>query len=316
MTELSAEEKRRLLRERRQAKMSQGKATERLNTILTQGSSVNTALVKSVLETTGSAPSSGVSESAPSTAPVANLNTENLANLSQISHEKQVHDDPEVPDISSLLQTGRKGSVGEEPDMEALMQKLFAGAGGNTAEGKLGADDTANFFTEMMKTMAQDPNAIPETPENASYQTKLNVYNEYQQKSWKARFLVIRIFVHTINFIYHYLNCAGFAASSNAFIRDISPAQGAGSFMTIFVSAEIAIVSSYFLILSSNGVLSQSSRNHPASKLLSLASAVFPQATAYQSLLDSALVYWGGASIIIGDLMLVVVLFGLASVLC
>lgn len=46
--ELSAEEKKRLLRERRQAKMSKGKATARLNNILSQGSSVKTSGVKSV----------------------------------------------------------------------------------------------------------------------------------------------------------------------------------------------------------------------------------------------------------------------------
>lgn len=35
---LSAEEKRRLFRERRQAKMAKGQATDRLNNILSQGS--------------------------------------------------------------------------------------------------------------------------------------------------------------------------------------------------------------------------------------------------------------------------------------
>ena len=46
---LSAEEKR-LLRERRQAKMAKGQATDRLNNILSQGSSVKTTGVKSVLD--------------------------------------------------------------------------------------------------------------------------------------------------------------------------------------------------------------------------------------------------------------------------
>lgn len=313
MSDVSAEEKRRLLRERRQAKMAQGKATERLNNILTQGSSVNSSSVKSVLETAESpshttplSQSVKDSHSSPSTHPSSHIS---LGGLDHISP----HADPEVPDISLLLQTGKLGKVAEENDMDEIMQKIFAGPG-NHGGNPDAASETSQFFAEMMKTMNQDPNAIPETSENASYQTKLAVYHEYQQKMWKARFLIIRLIVHTINFLYHFLTISGFSASSHAFARHIRP-EGAGSFMTIFVSVEIAVISSYYMILSSNGSLSVSSRNHPISKVLSLASAVFPQASAYQSLLDSALVYWGGASIIIGDLMLMVMYFGLASTL-
>ncbi|GEQ70509.1 hypothetical protein JCM33374_g4187 [Metschnikowia sp. JCM 33374] len=318
MSELSAEEKRRLLRERRQAKMSSGKATERLNNILTKGASVKTDPVKSVLETsraesTSENPSAYPRGASP-TAPLGKSNAGSSSIPSGIPHPSQTHDDPEVPDISSLLQTGKNGPAPDDQDMDAIMQKIFAGTGaGDNGSGNT-TESTPNIFAEMMKTMGQDSSGIPETPENASYQTKLAVYHEYQQKSWKARFLLIRFIVHTFNFFYHYLNFTGFFASSHAFVRDLRPADGVGSFMAVFVSAEIAIISSYFMILSSNGVLGLSSRNHPASKLLSLASAVLPQASTYQKLLDSALVYWGGASILIGDLMLVVVLFGLASV--
>lgn len=309
MSELSAEEKRRLLRERRQAKMGQGKATERLNNILSQGSSVNSTAVKSVLDN----PAAGAPKSATLEFPV-DSSANSSAHKLESPHPSLSHDDPEVPDISLLLQKGTNGAGAEEPNMDEIMQKIFAGAGvGADGEGK-NAGETPQFFAEMMKTMALDPNAIPETPENASYQTKLAAYNEYQQKSWKARFLVIRFLVHTANFLYHYLNFAGFGASSHAFVRQLSPV-GAGTFTTFFVSAEIVIVSSYFLILSSNGVLGQSSRNHPLSKLLSLASTFVPKVSAYQSVLDSALVYWGGANIIIGDIMLMVVFFGLVSIL-
>ncbi|OBA21284.1 GET complex, subunit GET2 [Metschnikowia bicuspidata var. bicuspidata NRRL YB-4993] len=294
MSELSADEKRRLLRERRQAKMAQGKATERLSNILSQGLSVNSASVQSVLEKTpGSASPDALSDS-----PNTIRSTQNSASPAfslGVSHPSLSHDDP------------------EEADMDAIMQKIFSGAGASDARPDGSVPETSQFFAEMMKTMGLDPDALPEMPENASHATQLAVYHEYQQKSVKARFLALRIIVHTANFLYHFLHFSGFAASSHAFVRDVRPQ--AGSFMSVFISAEISIISGYYLVLSSNGVLSVSSRNHPISKMLSLASAVFPQASALQQLLDSALIYWGGASIVIGDLMLMVVYIGLASIL-
>lgn len=297
MSELSADEKRRLLRERRQAKMAQGNASTRLNNILSQGASVNTSVV-SVLDAGSQSKTS-----------------EQSVSVSSSTALSEAHDDPEVPDISSLLNTSAPES-GEVQDIDAMLQKIFASAGGAGRGGPANSEEaTANFFSDMMKTLAEDPNGIPGVSENASQLTKMAAYKEYQHKQWKARVLAVRLLVHTINFAFHYFSFPSFTASPYSYRRAMAPTDNLSTFMMFFLASEIAIVSSYFFVLSSSGLLGVSIRNHPVSKLLGMAASVFPQAAAYRPLVDTLLVYWEGASILLGDLMLFVVLFGAASVL-
>lgn len=286
MSDISADEKRKLLRERRQAKMAQGNASQRLNTILTQGSSVNTATV-SVLD------------------------------KKPVADDDHLHADPEVPDITTLLHNESNASL-ETPDMDEMLLKIFSsvpqGPGGEEGSG----DANSQLFAQMMKMMTDDSelpsDGVPQPSQDATYLTKLAAYHAYEQRRWKVRFLVVRFLVHTANFIYHYVNYGlNFQASLNVVVR--ASVWGVRSFFVAFVSCEIAVISSYFMVLSSNGLLRAFSKNHAISKLIGMASMVVPSVSRFQPLVDTLLVYWSGVSILVGDVSLLVVLFGLSSLL-
>lgn len=290
MSELSAEEKRKLLRERRQAKMAQGKATDRLNNILSQGSSVKSSNVTSVLDKPEKA-----------TTTVMDLPSR------ETQSPTPLHDDPEVPDITSLL----KEKENEAPDMEAMLQQILGGSGAHTGPGN---DGGANFLQEMMKAMAEDPSG-GSTAEESSYQSQLSQYHAYEQKQWKARFLVVRWIIHTLNFVYHYI-ASGYKllASPYAFVRAQAVDSHVRTFFTAFLTVEVAVISAYFLVMS-QPKFKDFSRENLVSRILSMASAVVPAVGRYQPLVTRALVYWNGASIFVGDLMLMVFYFGITSVL-
>lgn len=293
MSNVSAEEKRRLLRERRLAKMQQGKATERLNNILNQGSSTGHASVVSVLE-------KSAQESTPETA--------------DFRTETPLHDDPEVPDISLLLQQGTPDFEPNEQDMDAMLNKIFGSAAtGNSSASAEGSEGISNQFTDMMRAMMQ---SAPESEEDAaasSYQAEITKYHAYQQKQWKARFLVVRLVVHLVNFWYHFSNYASFRA--HLLGRLLSFTGPRSNYFTIFLSMELVVISSYFAVLSQQGLLQAFSRNHILSKLQSMAAAFVPLVAKYRPMVDTALVYWGGVSIFIEDLMFVVFLLGLTSLI-
>lgn len=278
--------------------MAQGKATDRLNDILTQGSSVKTASAVSVLDKPE--PTTTAASSRESTATA----------FSEGSSPTPLHGDPEVPDISKLLHQ----NDAPEEDMDAMFQKIFASAGVNTETPQSADDKTALMFAEMIKAMLDENGQEFPRPEDTSYQLQLSVFHAYQQKVWKARFLVLRLILHTFNFFYHYTQIDSFVASPYSFHRLVQPDSLARNFFTIFVSVEIAVITSYFAIMSKNGLLRAFSRDHAILKLISLASGVFPQARQFQPIVDNALVYWSGLSILIGDVMLIVFYFGMVSV--
>lgn len=301
MATLSADEKRRILRERRQAKMAQGNASGRLNSILTLGSSVNTSAVSVLDKTESSTP-----EAEPTAVPELRAEAASVPP----SHTP-LHSDPEVPDISTLLHKNDLSANADE-DLDAMMLKIFGAAATGERPPQNAEEASTKFFADMMKVMAEE-DGTESTPQDANYQTQLAAYEAYDQRKWKARFLVGRFVVHTANFVYHYVHNASFRASQHLYVRGLD-AQ-ASSFFRWALSVEVAVVSSYFFVMLRNGSLKASSRNHMFSKLLALAGGVFPQARAYQPVLDTLLFYWGVASIFVGDAMLVVVLFGLASLL-
>lgn len=304
---LSAEEKKRILRERRQAKMAQGKASERLNDILTQGSSVKSANMVSVLD---KPQASGSTTSADVFSKATGIN-EDLS-------PTPLHGDPEVPDLSELL---HQNEVPEDQDMDAVFQKIFASANVKSENPQNPQDASAKFFTDLMKAMSDELGgnaqgfAAPQAPEETSYQQKLALYQVYQQSLWKARFLFIRFVLHTLNFFYHYRLFESFQSSPYSFIRTVQPMDPARLFFTYFVSCEIAVITGYFTIMSKNGLLKAFSQNHAILKVISLASGFYPPARKLQPLVDNALVYWSGLSIFIGDLMLIVMYFGIISVI-
>lgn len=294
MSEISAEEKRRLLRERRLAKMQKGKATERLNTILNQGSSTGHASVVSILETNKSEKSKDTIET---------------------REETPLHDDPEVPDISLLLQQDKTEDPAEQ-DMDAMLNRIFGASSGNigSAPGQNGeGEGVQNQFADMMKAMMDSQGGALFDTEDNSYLSELTKYHAYEQKKWKARFLVIRLLLNFVNFYYHYTHYNSFRALQGG--RILSLYNGSTNFFTIFLSMEIAIITTYFAVLSQKGLLQAFSRNHILSKIQSMGAAFVPQIAKYRHTVDTALVYWGGVSIFIEDLMLLVVLFGLTTLI-
>lgn len=293
MSEISAEEKRRLLRERRLAKMQKGKATERLNTILNQGSSTGHASVVSILESNKS---------------------EKAKDSVETREETPLHDDPEVPDISLLLQQDSTEDPAEQ-DMDAMLNRIFGASSGNmgnpTGENSEGVQ---NQFADMMKAMMDSQGSAQFEAEDNTYLSELTKYHAYEQKKWKARFLIIRLLVNFYNFYYHYTHYVSFRALQGGRLL-LGLFSDKTNFFTIFLSMEIAIITTYFAVLSQRGLLQAFSRNHILSKIQSMGAAFVPQVAKYRPMVDTALVYWGGVSIFIEDLMLMVVLFGLTTLI-
>lgn len=292
MSDVSAEEKRRLLRERRLAKMQQGKATERLNNILNQGSSTGHASVVSVLE---------------------KPNNEATPETTDFRSETPLHDDPEVPDISLLLQQDAPDFDSSEQDMDAMLNKILGAASGNSSANSESGEGMSNQFTDMMRAMMESGPESAQDGSTSSYQNELSSYHAYEQKQWKARFLIVRLLLHFANFYYHFANYASFRAHLMGRLLGLSGLRS--NFFTIFLSMELVVISCYFAVLSQQGLLQAFSRNHILSKIQSMAAAFVPLVAKYRPMVDTALVYWGGVSIFIEDLMLVVFLLGLTSLI-
>ncbi|ODV66915.1 GET complex, subunit GET2 [Hyphopichia burtonii NRRL Y-1933] len=309
---LSADEKRRLLRERRQAKMQQGKASERLNNILSQGSSVKSDQPSiSVLDKPQSTPS-------PSLTPQMSN-----ASLSAVNKDS----DPEVLDLDTIIKE-RDGTpqnkAQQDPDFDEMLNKIFGagapGAPGNQGGAGNGQEDPISQM--MMSLLNQDggdgmPNFGNEAnngPQNV-YQQQLNEYNVYNQKSWKFRFLIVRYTAILINFFYHYLTIAdlSFQSSSYSYVRGLVATSPTNTFITTFLSIELVILTTYFIIGTQKHLFKTASENNPITKLLSMGSLVLPQLQQYRSLIVSILGYWDLLGMLLSDISLVIVLFGLIS---
>lgn len=305
MSEISAEEKKRILRERRQAKMKQGLASDRLNNILSQGSSVKEQTAVSVLDKP-SAPNSSQSTTG------EHLNADA---------------DPGVLDLDALLaQRNVTPPIAntQEPDFDEMLSKIFgnqAGAAPNGAAGNTQDDPIAAMMANMFSQ--QGGGGIGGLPdfgqangeEADSYNTQLKQYNVYQQKLWKFRFLIIRFIVTLSNFYYHYLTIddLSFQASSHSYVRGLVSTTPTGSFITTFLSAELVILTSYYIIGSKYNLFKFSGENNFIVKILSMGSMFLPQVAQFQPLIIRILGYWEIFGIFLGDTFLIVLLFGLTS---
>ncbi|EMG49598.1 GET2 Golgi to ER traffic protein 2 [Candida maltosa Xu316] len=291
--ELSAAEKKRLLRERRQAKMAKGQATDRLNNILSQGSSVKASGVKSVLD-----------EEKPSIP----------------EHD----DDPDIQDIAEIaIPPAPTPPIGEEPpqDIDSIFHKML----NQHTQGKI-SDDPNDPLNQIMKMFneggagANLPNdstqAFSDDPVEAKYQQDLQAYNTYQQKAWKFRFLVIRAMLTLFNFFYHFVTLPSFQASNYTYVRDLSNDEDpVRNFFTWFATCEVVIVATYYSVFHSLGLFHAANQNSIVLKLMSMGSMVLPQLAAYQPLVARTFGYFELIGIIVGDLSLVIVLFGLLSII-
>lgn len=300
MSETPAEEKKRLLRERRQAKMAKGNATNRLNSILGQSATGNSTSVVSVLDKQENSTKSPVQEDSPT----------------------PLHDDPEVPDITSLVDKNERTQSMDNKEMEELFKNIMAGKG-PTAGGdpSMNGDSQNDLFSQMMKMMSENNGqgngeAFPpgQSMEELDYNTKLATFHKYEQQRISILLFVARLILHVANYFYHVHSYASFRSSIYSYIRGPDAQPVVKLFLVTFFTLELVFISSYFLIMSHKGLLKVSSRNHFASKMVSMASMVLPQANSLQPLVDTLLVYWGGMQMLMSDVSLIVVLFGLTSI--
>lgn len=258
--EITPQEKQRLLRERRQAKMAKGNALQRLNSILALSPLVKAPEAVSVLD----------KPKAPETSAVE---------VTEIEKPAMVYEDPEVPDISTLLP--------ETQTLDDVFQKVF------------GQNEQPELLSQMMG--AAPPGQAPPEPQ---------LHLVYEHRRVLVYFLVLRFFVHTLNFVYHHRSLEGFAAARTR----LAPAD-ARWFFVWFVTTEVVVISAYFAVLVQKRLLRLHLQTHFLLLMLSLVLSIAPGAARYRSVVDDVLVYWEGASILIGDVSLLVVLFGLSSVL-
>lgn len=304
---LTDAEKRRILRERRQAKMAKGNATNRLNTILSQGAAVPTT-VTSVLDkeqepatTTGLATSTGIS-----------------------THEPHHDEDPEIQDITSIVTQPVEAPtppIGSETpeDIDAIFRKVFQQA--SPKEGASGENDPMAQFMKMFSEGAagleggESADFLKSPAQDASGMNDVYAYNAYQQNLWKFRFLIVRYVVTAFNFFYHFLTIPDqlFHASSHSYVRGLVSETPLSGFITWFFTTEVLIVATYYMISVKTGVFHTKHENSFIIKAVSLGAMVLPQLAQLKPYVSRALAYYDLIGIVLGDLSLVVVLFGLLS---
>lgn len=313
MSEISAEEKKRILRERRLAKMAKGQATNRLNDILSQGSSIKADAVVSVLDKpTIEQPTPVATGVATGVAPGVVAGVE-----SAINHD----DDPDIIDIATV----DTPPIDRTENIDEIFNKVFGGQRGSTADQAgampgfpgLGDLNDGDGLAKMMAMLNGDPNndnfePMNQSPDEMKYQQDLLAYNIYKQKQWKFRFLVVRYFFILINFFYHFINFQEFQSSSSSSIRSLPPKSNMNGFFIFFASVEAVVLSTYYVV-SKNQKLVNEGDNHLILKLLSYAAMVMPQVNMYKPLIVQILCYYELFLMFMGDLSLVVVLFGLTS---
>ncbi|ODV79188.1 GET complex, subunit GET2, partial [Suhomyces tanzawaensis NRRL Y-17324] len=297
-TPLSAEEKKRILRERRQAKMAKGQASDRLNTILGLGSSVKDNTAVSVLDKAPKTP-----QASPSPTPQPNHHVDPDADP-EIQHIDTIAQPVEEPDIDqifkSILSHGDQHEANGEDPISQMMKNMF----GANAGGQPGAQPEGSPF------------GIPqENPEETQYQKDLVAYNQYEQRLWKFRFLVIRYIAVFWNFFYHFYSSDNYAfqASSYDYIRGLGSATPVKSFFTWFSTIETVLLATFYMLSSNKNLFATASENSLLIKGLSFGSMVLPQLSHYKPLVVRFLAYYEIFGMFLADISLVVVLFGLLS---
>lgn len=282
MSSVSQEEKNRILRERRQAKMAKGQASQRLNTILKQGSSLNHEATLALDK-----PQS------------------NLANPDS---------DPEIQDVSSVSTP--------DPDMDAIFSSVFGQALGNQP------NSPNDPVSEMMKTMllglgspdAGSPLATssldsssPVSSPQQQYDAQLAVYSAFQHKRWRLALLMTRYTAVLVTFLYYYTSIPHFSASPYSMVRSVAVQSGTTDFFSVFTAMEILFTSTYYVVGSRNGWFSSANLLSLIMKAFSFGQMVLPQLQAFGPYLEKVLAYYTLLGMVVGDMSLVIVLFGLLS---
>lgn len=274
--------------------MAGGKASDRLNTILSQGSSVKADSVTSVLE-------KGTSD-AESLLPLQPKVTPIPVNPRVSAISSHADDDPDTSDIEQLL-SHRVSPVSapKEQDIDEMLNKMFGGAG-----------EEDPIQSMMMNMMKQQQSSAGESTADPVYEADLLKYNVYQQKALKFRFLIIRMLSVVINFFYHFYTVDNFKAASYSYIRQaIVPKT---NFTVVFMTIEMVILSSYYVINNNRKMAGNVSEDNFLLKIVSMASMVLPMVQNFQPVITQAVKYYEILSMFLGDLALVVFLFGITSV--
>lgn len=303
---LSAEEKKRLLRERRQKKMSQGKASDRLNLILGLGLSVKADLATLVLDKPLAV------SLATDTTPHSSPNPETTQVFSPVrSNTPDLHGDPADIDISKLS----KKQVDQSDDIDEIFSNLMGGVGGANHEG---GNDMNQMLSNMLKGgpggfggQGVPPAMANALPEEIEYNTKLTQYQLYQAKKLKFQFLVVRYAAILGNFVYHFVNHGDFIALQLPEIRQQIVSSEVLLFFQIFLAIEAVVVLAWYVVLRKHHL---SGEGGLILKGFQMALMFLPQLEQYRPLITQLLGYWLVLGVIFGDLSLVMVLFGLLSV--
>lgn len=308
MSDISQEEKNRILRERRQAKMAKGQASQRLNTILSQGSSFK------VEETLTLDKNDKPSSSTPEPSHAASVS-------SSVSTSVPIADqDPEIQDISSLS--------APEPDMDAIFQSVFGQANSSQQSGAFdsqGQGQPQDPFAEMMKNMLQGtdgitgPNSplgemdVPALSPEQKYATEMAAYSAFQHKAWRMRLLAVRYSLILAMFAYYYTVSNGFTASSDPVVRVMGVDHRGRDFFRLFTALEILFTSSYYIIGSRHQWFAHASQTNLISKAISMGLMFLPQLQQVKPIFDKVLAYYTLLGMVVGDVSLVIILFGLFS---
>ncbi|WEJ94531.1 GET complex subunit get2 [Yamadazyma tenuis] len=279
--------------------MAGGNATGRLNAILNQGNSVKSSTVTSVLDKDESPKPTN----APIPTPISKFHGD---------------DDPDTSDIEQLLSTRVSPAPSplapQDPtasDIDEMFKKMFGGQSGNGS----GDDPLTSMMMSMMQQSQKDEGDTTGLQDQA-YEAQLLKYNMYNLKKLKYRFLVVRYLSVVVNFVYHFFASTTFRGSSHAFSRaaGMSGYYNNGFFVT-FVSLEAVVLSSYLVISSRRKASENISSDNLVLKVVSMAAAVVPAVQRFQPVIVQLVKYWEVLSMLVGDLALVAVLFGLTSVL-
>lgn len=293
MTEqkLSNEERKRLLKERRQAKMANGKASNRLNTILSQGSQMEAHAV-SVLDSKEDPPISQLDSQATNVKP---------------------EEDPGIADIEEVIGTGRSDDDNEQEIDKMLSNVLHRNSSNNGGEN----DEISRIMESLMGQQTRPDFQMQESKEELEYAEQLRGYRLQQKKHLKASLLIFRYLAIIVNFFYHYHKAEGlaFQPSQDYYIRGYPPLSSNGEFFLWFTTIEVVSLAFLYFQSVTKPEIFNISDDSFILKGLSFASSLVPNLQDYQPIVTRLLTVWDLVSTIFSDLSLVVVLFGLCTFL-
>lgn len=287
MSELSEAEKRRILRERRQKKFSNGGASSRLNQITGQTE-------KSFLSTESPLDSRSSTPSTPTPAPTNNEQStkqmeELLASISPPSS------------ASKGNKPKSEGSSNPQMDLFAQLAKM------QQSDANESTPDTPDIFAQLLKSVQQQESAqsSSEPPADAAM---IEAHNKKVNKL-KAFTVLIKWLFFLTPYIIYITNPAHNVVGSSL----LDSMLKRSNFFTVFTSFEVVAISVYYQILLSVEKSHKVNTLQSNSKILQLVSMVPEGLIPIRDLRGKAslaLQYWDVLSMYLTDLCFALVLMG------